>query len=93
MKRVMYSISNCYDEAAYLQCNLKQHGYSSKYCFMNPFGYINETNLKGRGMCNNPFYGSVGDAKVLNPNDPRRTSFIHFTREFSEKIGYVNIFL
>lgn len=71
----MYSISNCYDEAAYLQCNLKQYGYNSKYCFMNPFGYINETNLKGRGMCNNPFYGRTGDAKVLNPNDPRRTSF------------------
>lgn len=63
MKRVMYSISNCYDEAAYLQCNLRQHGYSSKYCFMNPFGYINETNLKGRGMCNNPFYESTGMLK------------------------------
>lgn len=69
------SILNCYDAAAVLQYNFSYYGYATKYCFMQPFGYLKLTNLIGRGICNNPFFASSGGAPVIAQTNPARTAF------------------
>jgi hypothetical protein len=49
---------NCYDQAGSLMLLTSLMGGSAEYLFMGPYGYLNLTNLIGRGQCNNPFYGS-----------------------------------
>ena len=69
------SICNCYDAASYLQVLLNHAGYKAQYCYMEPFGYLEQTPLIGRGQCNNPFYAQRGDPPVLPDTDQRRTAF------------------
>ncbi|WP_250436010.1 hypothetical protein [Hanstruepera flava] len=70
------SILNCYDEAAIAQYWLYGYNYNAiAYCYMNPFGYLAQTNLIGRGQCNNPFYGSSNTQPVVNQQDANRTAF------------------
>lgn len=68
------AILNCYDAAAIAQYWLEYSGYTSSYCFMQPFGYLRQTPLIGRGSCNNPFYDNGGNP-VVNPTDSSRTAF------------------
>ncbi len=68
------SILNCYDAAAILQYCLGYYSFASYYCFMSPFGYLLQTNLIGRGPCNNPFYGNGGPA-IIGRQNPSRTAF------------------
>lgn len=70
-----YSILNCYDAASVLQYWLYTYGYNSLFCFMQPFGYLFNTPLIGRGVCNNPFYGSTGGLPLVDPYAPIRTAF------------------
>lgn len=68
-------VLNCYDAAAVLQYLLQQAGVNTQYCYLQPFGYLRETNLIGRGPCNNPFYASSGGPQVIGVNDRHRTAF------------------
>jgi hypothetical protein len=73
------SIENCYDLASIVQYFLfLMGGYQQnevKWAFMNPFGYLKETNLVGIGQCNNPFYSSAGNTKIVADDDSKRTAF------------------
>ncbi|GJJ03321.1 hypothetical protein RugamoR64_38590 [Duganella rhizosphaerae] len=66
---------NCYDQAGIVQILLGSLGLPSAWAYMNPFGFINTTDLIGTGLCNNPFYGSNNTTPVVSENDPYRTSF------------------
>lgn len=68
---------NCYDQAAAVKVLSAVVGIGVKYQFMNPFGYINPTNLIGVGLCNNPFYNNpiYTNKKITSVNDPNRSSF------------------
>jgi hypothetical protein len=79
------SLCNCYDAAAYLQTLLKAAGYSTRWAYLNPFGYLKITNLIGRDLCNNPFYGNATDLRIIPNRDPRRTRFGNHA--FVEVIG------
>ncbi|MVT08474.1 hypothetical protein [Chitinophaga tropicalis] len=84
------SILNCYDAAAVLQYNLQYYGYSVKYCFMQPFGYMRLTNLIGRGQCNNPFYGATGGPAVISSTSPSRTAFLNHAFVYLPSTGCIS---
>jgi hypothetical protein len=67
------SLLNCYDAAAYLQILLRP-AFPTRYCFMRPFGYLMQTDLIGRGQCNNPFY-RLAAPPVVSRTAASRTSF------------------
>ena len=69
------SILNCYDTAAVLQHLLVLNGYTIRYCYMDQFGYLRQTVLIGRGLCNNPFYGATGGPAVIGQTNTARTAF------------------
>ncbi len=69
------SILNCYDTASVLQYLLMSAGYGTQWLFMQPFGYLRQTPLIGRGWCNNPFYAAAGNQPVVNVYDQGRTAF------------------
>ena len=50
-------------------------GVELAWIYLEPFGYINETNLIGLPNCNNPFYALTGDPAFVSVDDPRRTAF------------------
>lgn len=73
---------NCYDTAAcvWYYCKLGIGGpaaLDSFFTFIKPFGYLKKTELIGRGVCNNPFYGNANysDQPVCAVDDPRRSGF------------------
>ena len=67
--------ANCYDQAAALQALCGSVGIELSWIFLDPYGYINKTNLLGYGDCNNPFFASDGSPKVVDVNDRQRTPF------------------
>lgn len=67
--------ANCYDQAGVLQTALGAFGVYNSWAFQNPFGFINKTDLLGRGLCNNPFYLINNSDKLIGINDPKRTLF------------------
>src|ERR1035437_5609721 len=69
------AVMNCYDAASILQYLMQQNNIAAKFIFLQPFGYLRLTNLIGRGQCDNPFYQYEGNAPVVDPTDPDRTSF------------------
>jgi len=69
------AVMNCYDAAAVLQYLLQQNNIPANFIFLQPFGFLRLTNLIGRGQCDNPFYQYEGNAPVVDPTDPDRTSF------------------
>ena len=71
------NVVNCYDQATALTMSGRLLGIPSSLIFMRPFGYINETNLVGRGLCNNPFYSdnSFHSSMVCPTNAPNRSGF------------------
>lgn len=78
---LLSSTLNCYDAAAILQHYLQYNRYASSFCYMNPFGYLRQSNLIGRGQCNNPFYGgaqgppAITGGPLINKQDYNRTAF------------------
>ena len=82
---------NCYDQAALVQIGawllIGNDGQSAGggpsattkvwWAYLQPFGYINDTYLLGRGLCNNPFYGNprINSRMIVDINDPRRSGF------------------
>jgi len=79
LKRVFTKV-NCYDQAAAATLLSSAIGIGAKYQFLNPFGYINITNLVGVGPCNNPFFDNldpnVSNKKIWIFGDPKeRTGF------------------
>lgn len=48
-----YQFAVCFDQAGLLQTLLGAIGIHVKFAFMRPYGYLNTTNLFGRGRCNN----------------------------------------
>ncbi|MCP5106363.1 MAG: hypothetical protein GY950_23460 [bacterium] len=76
--RRAFALCNCYDLGGALQTLLAALGINDiTYIYLNPFGYINRTNLIGRGQCNNPFFfrDEIPAPKVVEINDPQRSGF------------------
>lgn len=69
-----YWIVNCYDCAASSALMARVLGADSDYYFHQPFGYLNYVEPIGRGKCNNPFYGCLGNNPAVGPDD-QRTAF------------------
>lgn len=69
-----YWIVNCYDCAASSALMAKVLGADSDYYFHAPFGYLKYVEPIGRGKCNNPFYGCLGNNPAVGPDD-QRTGF------------------
>lgn len=72
-----YTLCNCYDQAGALQTLIGALGIELTWIYMNPFGFINNTTLIGRGECNNPVFLKKGSftPELVNKNDQRRTAF------------------
>lgn len=66
-----FLIVNCYDCAASAALMAKVVGAESDYYFHGPFGYLNYVEPIGRGKCNNPFYGCMGNNPEVGPDAPR----------------------
>ncbi len=66
---------NCYDQAAAVQAFSLALGASVGWVYLNPYGFIKETNLVGVGRCNNPFFGLDVTKKVVPDDSPDRTAF------------------
>jgi hypothetical protein len=78
ISKSMGNIVNCYDQAGSLMLLSSLVGCSVEYLFMGPFGYLNLTNLIGRGLCNNPFYGSRQapyNVPIVGQDDANRDGF------------------
>lgn len=69
-----FLIVNCYDCAASNALMSKLVGAGEDYYFHQPFGYLNYVVPIGRGKCNNPFYGCLGNNPAVGPDD-QRTNF------------------
>jgi hypothetical protein len=71
-------IVNCYDCAGAVTTFATVLGADAQYNFHQPFGYLKPVYPIGRGLCNNPFYGSSAspyDVPLVAQDDAGRTSF------------------
>ena len=70
-------IVNCYDQASAIQVLCGALGVKITWLYLDPFGFLNESNLVGVGMCNNPFFRARGanPNPVVASDDPGRTPF------------------
>lgn len=67
---------NCIDMAAVVQALLHLIGIKDvAYVYIYPFGFLKETQLIGRGECNNPLYGKHKSRRVVDEYDPDRSYF------------------
>jgi hypothetical protein len=68
---------NCYDQTYAVIVFCGAIGISVDALYMNPFGFLNTTNLVGWGRCNNPFPKKSPKSKylVVNDNDKDRSPF------------------
>jgi hypothetical protein len=57
MNKSKGKVVNCYDCAGAVSIMGALVGGETKYLFMQPFGYILQLKLIGRGDCTNPFWG------------------------------------
>ena len=73
------NVVNCYDQAGGLAILGRVIGVEAEMRHMDPFGYILETDLIGRGRCNNPFFANPAYPFNPNPvcptNAPDRSAF------------------
>lgn len=71
------AVCNCFDVATVLRHYLELANVPGVgLVFIKPFGYLRKTNLIGRGLCNNPFFQSDGNAPlVVDEHDKDRTAF------------------
>ena len=70
-----HSLLSCYDTASVAQYELRAIGEENLWAYMKPFGYLPLTPLIGRGLCNNPFYGSDDPRRMVWEQAPNRTAF------------------
>lgn len=71
-------IVNCYDCASSVTTFSNVLGCELTYQFHDPFGYLDPVYPIGRGLCNNPFYGSAAppyNVPLVGVDDDGRTSF------------------
>ena len=71
-------IVNCYDCAAAVTTFSDAVGCQLSYQFHQPFGVLDPVYPIGRGLCNNPFYGSSGppnNVPLVGLDDAGRTGF------------------
>jgi hypothetical protein len=71
-------IVNCYDCASAVTTFSNVLGCQLTYQFHQPFGFLNPVYPIGRGLCNNPFYGSASapyNVPLVGVDDASRTSF------------------
>ena len=66
---------NCYDQAGAIQSLCGAVGVPLSWIFLEPYGFINETNLVGVGYCNNPFFSSSASTRIVPRNDIKRSLF------------------
>jgi len=72
-------IVNCYDQAYAVITLAAAVGIETSWVFMQPYGFINLTNLVGVGTCNNPFYNSdpMVMRKPKTPPGTKPTDLVH----------------
>ena len=82
-------VVNCYDQAAAVCTFATLFGIDVQYKFMEPFGYINTTDLVGLDYdnCNNPFFRNNLANKLVAPDLPTRSGFKNHA--FAVFRGYV----
>jgi hypothetical protein len=75
-------VVNCYDQAAAVSALAGSLGVTLDWKFMNPFGFLAQSDLVGVGGCNNPFFKGYdrsgqpwNPAPITPPGDLRRSSF------------------
>ena len=71
-------IVNCYDCASAVTTFSNVLGCQLSYQFHNSFGFLNPVYPIGRGLCNNPFYGSASapyNVPLVGVDDFHRTAF------------------
>ncbi len=75
--RKTHLVVNCYDQAFSTMVFGCLLGSDVKFCYTQPFGYLNVVNLIKVGPCNNPFYTnpSYPSAKICGEDDITRSSF------------------
>jgi hypothetical protein len=69
---------NCYDQAGAVQSLSGCLGIFPTWIYMDPYGFIQQTNLVGvPGGCNNPFFDDWRNTRtpLTAQNDPRRSGF------------------
>lgn len=72
------AIVNCYDCASAVTTFSNVVGCELSYQFHGPFGYLDPVYPIGRGLCNNPFYGSAlapYNVPLVGVDDAGRTYF------------------
>jgi hypothetical protein len=69
------TIVNCYDQAGAVQSLSGSLGIRPTWIYLEPFGYIRETDLVGWGQCNSPFFRGNRALQVVAQNDPGRSGF------------------
>ena len=62
---------NCYDQAYAMIVFAGALGLNVGGLFLEPFGFLKQTQLVGRGTCNNPFPTTKYETEVRNYNDQR----------------------
>jgi hypothetical protein len=72
-----YPFCNCFDQAGAVQVLSGALGIEVEWTRMEPFGYINETSLVGRGQCNNPSFLDSVSSEILPRDDSQRGFFGH----------------
>lgn len=91
----VYPVCICNDQAGLVQTLLGALGINVSYAYMKPFGFLNKTNLIGRGKCNNTYFlGDNPAPEIVDINDERRYGFgIHvfclWEKEENEKKEWV----
>jgi hypothetical protein len=83
-----YWIVNCYDCAASLALMSKVVGAPVDYCYHGPFGYLKYVEPIGRGKCNNPFYGCLGNNPEVGPDDERSSFGNHAYAKMNDQKNY-----
>ena len=68
-------VVNCYDQAGATQALCGATGTPLIWHYLDPYGFIQTTNLIGVGQCNSPFFSKNGTTAMMAINDSRRTAF------------------
>lgn len=86
-------VVNCYDQAAAVSALSGAFGVYLGWKYMDPFGFLAQSDLVGVGPCNNPFFNGTNwkhepnyPSPMAPPLDPHRSSFGNhaFTRFLSD---------
>jgi len=71
-----YPLCICTDLAGLVQVMLAAIGLPADYCYTHPFGFLNDTNLIGRGQINNTYFLGREPAPEIVPRfSPKRWGF------------------